>query len=54
MASIIAALPAALLAAASLAEQAGYSVFQSIVLLDLRLEPPFRWDRPAVRTVLEY
>jgi adenine phosphoribosyltransferase len=43
-----------LLAAAALAEQAGYSVFRSIVLLDLKLDPPFHWERPPVRTVLEY
>jgi adenine phosphoribosyltransferase len=43
-----------LMAAASLAERAGYSVFQSIVLLDLKLNPPFRWERPAVRAVLDY
>jgi adenine phosphoribosyltransferase len=38
---------------AALAERAGYVVFQSIVLLDLQLDPPFRWARPAVRAVLE-
>ena len=41
-------------ASATLAELAGYSVFQSIVLLDLRLNPPFRWDRPPVRAALKY
>lgn len=43
-----------LAAAAALAERAGYTVSQSIVLLDLKLTPPFHWDRPPVRTVLEY
>ncbi len=43
-----------LMAAATLAERAGYDVFQSIVLLDLKLEPPFRWDRPPVRAALTY
>jgi adenine phosphoribosyltransferase len=43
-----------LTAAAALAELAGYTVFQSIVLLDLKLTPLFNWDRPPVRTVLEY
>ena len=43
-----------LMAAATLAERAGYTVFQSIVLLDLKLEPPFRWDRPPVRSALTY
>ena len=38
---------------AALAERAGYAVFQSIVLLDLKLDPPFRWARPPVRAVLE-
>jgi adenine phosphoribosyltransferase len=41
-------------ATAALAEQAGYTVFQSIVLLDLRLEPAFRWERPPVRAALHY
>jgi adenine phosphoribosyltransferase len=41
-------------AAAALAELAGYSMLQSIVLLDLRLQPPFHWDRPSVRAALEY
>ncbi len=41
-------------AAAALAELAGYSVFQSIVLLDLKLDPPFRWDRAPVRAALDY
>ena len=40
------------MAAAALAERAGYTVFQSIVLLDLQLDPPFRWDRPPVRAAL--
>ncbi|HEY7639325.1 MAG TPA: adenine phosphoribosyltransferase [Steroidobacteraceae bacterium] len=40
-------------ATAALAERAGYTVFQSIVLLDLRLAPPFQWERPAVRAALE-
>jgi adenine phosphoribosyltransferase len=43
-----------LTAAASLAELAGYSVLQSIVLVDLRLKPPFRWDRAPVRAAAEY
>lgn len=43
-----------LLASAALAEQAGYTVFQSIVLVDLQLKPPFRWDRRPVRAVLSY
>jgi adenine phosphoribosyltransferase len=43
-----------LAAAAALSELAGYSVAQAIVLLDLKLNPPFRWDRSPVRTVLEY
>jgi adenine phosphoribosyltransferase len=43
-----------LAAAADLAELAGYTVFQSIVLLDLKLTPPFHWERPPVRAVLEY
>ena len=41
-------------AAAALAERAGYTVSQSIVLLDLQLDPPFRWDRPPVRAALHY
>ena len=43
-----------LAAAATLAELAGYTVFQSIVLLDLKLTPPLRWDRPPVCSALEY
>ena len=43
-----------LVASAALAERAGYSVFQSIVLVDLKLEPPFRWDRRPLRAVLTY
>jgi adenine phosphoribosyltransferase len=43
-----------LTAAATLAELAGYTVSHSVVLLDLKLNPPFRWDRPPVRAVLEY
>ena len=43
-----------LLASAALAELAGYSVFQSIVLVDLQLKPPFRWDRAPARAVLTY
>jgi adenine phosphoribosyltransferase len=43
-----------LLAAATLAERAGYEIAQSIVLVDLRLKPPFRWDRAPVRAALEY
>jgi adenine phosphoribosyltransferase len=43
-----------LMASAALAELAGYSVFQSIVLVDLKLKPLFRWDRRAVRAVLTY
>jgi len=43
-----------LMASAALAERAGYSVFQSIVLVDLQLKPPFRWDRRPVRAVLTY
>ena len=43
-----------LLASAALAELAGYSVYQSIVLVDLQLTPPFRWDRAPVRAVLTY
>jgi adenine phosphoribosyltransferase len=41
-------------AAAALAELAGYGMFQSIVLLDLKLQPPFHWDRPPVRAALQY
>jgi len=41
-------------ATAALAELAGYSVFQTIVLLDLRLDPCFAWERPAIRAALEY
>jgi adenine phosphoribosyltransferase len=41
-------------ASAALAERAGYTVSQSIVLLDLQLDPPFRWDRPPVRAALRY
>jgi adenine phosphoribosyltransferase len=41
-------------ASAALAERAGYTVFQSIVLLDLQLDPRFRWDRPPVRAALHY
>jgi len=41
-------------ATAALAELAGYSVFQTIVLLDLRLDPRFAWERPAIRAALEY
>ena len=43
-----------LTAAATLAELAGYTLFQSVVLLDLKLNPPFRWGRPPVRAALEY
>jgi adenine phosphoribosyltransferase len=43
-----------LMASAALAERAGYTVFQSIVLVDLKLKPPFRWDRRPVRAVLTY
>lgn len=43
-----------LYATAALAERAGYTVSQSIVLLDLELDPPFRWDRPPVRAALHY
>jgi adenine phosphoribosyltransferase len=41
-------------ASAQLAERAGYSVLQSIVLLDLRLDPPFQWERAPVRAALHY
>ena len=43
-----------LMASAALAERAGYNVFQSIVLVDLKLEPPFRWDRQPLRALLTY
>ena len=43
-----------LTAAASLAEGGGYCVRLSIVLVDLRLKPPFRWDRAPVRAAVEY
>jgi adenine phosphoribosyltransferase len=43
-----------LYATAALAERAGYSVLHSIVLLDLQLDPPFRWERPPVRAALHY
>lgn len=43
-----------LVASAQLAERAGYQVFQSIVLVDLRLQPAFRWDRQPVRAALSY
>ena len=42
------------MAAATLAELAGYSIAQSLVLVDLRLKPPFRWDRAPVRAALQY
>ena len=41
-------------ATAALAEQAGYTVVHTVVLLDLKLEPPFRWDRPPIRSALHY
>jgi adenine/guanine phosphoribosyltransferase-like PRPP-binding protein len=41
-------------ATATLAERAGYTVVQSIVLVDLKLDPPFRWQRPRIRAALEY
>lgn len=41
-------------ATAALAERAGYTVFQSIVLLDLELQPPFHWERLPVRAALRY
>jgi adenine phosphoribosyltransferase len=41
-------------ATATLAERAGYAVFQSIVLVDLKLDPPFRWQRAPVRAVMHY
>ena len=41
-------------ASAALAARAGYTVSQSIVLLDLQLDPPFRWKRPPVRAALHY
>src|SRR5688572_15709587 len=43
-----------LMASAALAERAGYSVSQSIVLVDLKLDPPFRWDRQPLRALLTY
>lgn len=43
-----------LMASAALAERAGYGVSQSIVLVDLKLEPRFRWDRQPVRALLTY
>jgi adenine phosphoribosyltransferase len=43
-----------LTASAALAERAGYSVFQSVVLVDLKLAPPFRWERQPVRSALTY
>jgi adenine phosphoribosyltransferase len=43
-----------MVAAAQLAERAGYQIFQSIVLVDLQLQPPFRWDRPPIRAALSY
>ena len=43
-----------LMASAALAELAGYSVFQSLVLVDLKLKPPFRWERAPVRAALTY
>ena len=41
-------------ATAALAEQAGYTVLHTIVLLDIKLDPAFRWDRPPVRAALHY
>lgn len=41
-------------ATATLAERAGYTVLQAIVLVDLKLDPPFRWQRPPIRAALEY
>lgn len=41
-------------AAASLSELAGYRFFLSVVLVDLKLSPAFRWDRDPVRFVIEY
>jgi adenine phosphoribosyltransferase len=43
-----------LYATAALAERAGYTVLHSIVLLDLQLDPPFRWERAPVRAALRY
>jgi adenine phosphoribosyltransferase len=43
-----------MIAAAQLAERAGYQVFQSIVLVDLQLQPAFRWDRQPIRAALSY
>lgn len=43
-----------LLATAALAERAGYTVSHSIVLVDLKLQPPFHWERPPVRAALHY
>jgi adenine phosphoribosyltransferase len=43
-----------MVAAAQLAERAGYEIFQSLVLVDLQLQPPFRWDRPPIRAALSY
>ena len=43
-----------MVAAAQLAERAGYEILQSIVLVDLRLQPPFQWDRQPIRGVLSY
>jgi adenine phosphoribosyltransferase len=41
-------------ASADLAELAGYRYFLSVVLLDLKLDSPFRWDRAPVRCALTY
>ena len=41
-------------AAADLAGGPATRVFQSIVLIDLKLDPPFRWERPPVRAALDY
>jgi len=41
-------------ATATLAEQAGYTVAHTIVLIDIKLDPTFRWDRPPVRAALQY
>jgi adenine phosphoribosyltransferase len=43
-----------MVAAAQLADRAGYEVLQSIVLVDLKLQPPFRWDRSPIRAALSY
>src|SRR5688572_28724995 len=43
-----------MMASAARAERGGYSVSQSIVLVDLKLEPSFRWDRQPVRALLTY